>query len=464
MQDARIVRERARDLVENNPMARAAVRAYVANVVRCGIMPKPAASIGTEEIRNEWMRWWDLWTERDADVTRVQHFYELQQLWLEEVIVGGGCLVHFRYLTTKQWRGKRRLPLCVELIPEERFCEEGDLTGIGISGKLENGNIFVRGVEIDADTGEHVAYWIKPGLPNDLYADNRKPTRLEAKDCVYGFNRTRIGQNRGFTLLAPVIMWLWKLGYYTDNELMASAMKSCYAVLIKTGDDADYPGIDDGSATVTDLNGNLLEKLEPGIIGRMNHADSVTGVGPNVPPGDSQTWIKLIQRSIAVGMDLSYFGMMRDTTDSNFAGFRAGLNEDRSRYEMWQDRLVFKFAEPTWKRFVPSSVSTLATQPLSPFPSPSEYAADPDAWHEATYRAPGWLSVTPLDDARADEINIGIGVDSRTRVSGRRGEENREIMRELGAEKKAAAEEDIDVGAEPDAALEDSEITSENRR
>lgn len=456
-QDGRLLRERARDLVENNPMAKAAVKAYIANVVRCGIMPKPTAVEG--ETRKLWVRWWDLWTARDADLTRVQHLYELQALWLEEVIVGGGCLVHFTYLDSRRAR-KRKLPLCVELIPEERFCEEGDMVGLSVAGKLENGNRFVRGVEIDPVTGEHVAYWLKQGLPNDLYPIQEKPIRLPAEQCIYGFNRTRIGQHRGFTLLAPVISWLSRLGYYTDNELMASAIRSCFALMIKTEGEPWGGMTGDTSDPTTDINGNPLDRIEPGMISHLKPGEEVTPCGPNVPPGDAQTWVKLIQRSIAVGMDLSYFGMMRDTADSNFAGFRAGLNEDRSRYEMWQDRVTFKFVEPAYERFV--AASSLAG--VEGFPLPRDYAGDPDSWHAAEYQVPGWPSVTPLDDARANEIELAIGVNTRGRILGSRGYDRGETFEELAREQQQAEELDIDISAEPDAALPDDQVSSENRR
>lgn len=454
--DARLLRERARDLYENNPMAKAAVNAYVANVVRCGVEPKPKRKVVDGDARKDWIEKYELWTARDADVTRVQHFNELQALWLTEVLVGGGCLVHFVYLPARLARG-RRLPLCVELISEERFCEEGDMVGLSVAGKLENGNRFVRGIEVDALTGEPVAYWLKRGMPNDLFAIVEKPMRIPAEQCVYGFNRTRIGQHRGFTMLAPVITWLSRLGYYTDNELMASAIRSCFALMIKT-EGEPWAGMSGPDGTPSeDLYGNQSDRIEPGIISHLRPGEDVTPVGPNIPPGDAETWVKLIQRSIAVGMDLSYFGMMRDTADSNFAGFRAGLNEDRSRYEMWQDRLRFKFVEPTYQRFVESA--SLAG--VEGYPTPSQYASDPDHWNSATYQAPGWVSVTPLDDAKADEINVNNGFDSRTRVVGRRGEERSEIFEELAQEEEQAEALDINITAEPPAA---EEVTSGDRR
>jgi hypothetical protein len=49
-------------------------------------------------------------------------------------------------------------------------------------------------------------------------------------------------------MLKAVIRWLWSLGYYFDNELMASAIKSCFAAAISTdAEDGDFTGLDDDS-------------------------------------------------------------------------------------------------------------------------------------------------------------------------------------------------------------------------
>jgi lambda family phage portal protein len=409
--DSNLLLRRARDLVENNPYAKSAVEAYVANVVGCGITPKPL--LPDADQRRMWVDAWNWWGgehQNEADLTGQQHFYELMALWLTEVIVGGGCLVRYVHLDPDQFRNQR-VKLSLELIPEERFADEkDDPTGFfGSLNRKKSGNVIRRGVEFDPATGRPLAYWIRPAHPSDA-GMAWEPVRVSAEDCVYSFFRTRVGQPRGFTTLKAVIRWLWSLGYYFDNELMASAIKSCFAALIKTDvEDADFMGLDDDDpCVVTDMNGNPLEKLEPGIIGRMRGKDAdVKGIGPNTPTSEQEAWILLIERSIAVGTGLSYEGLTRDYSRGSFSSMRAGLNEDRKRYRPMQCFVVNHFCRPTYVRFVQA-----ATQAgLVGFPRPSELTANFDEWMRVKWRKPGWQSVNPFDDARAAvlEINEGLG-------------------------------------------------------
>jgi lambda family phage portal protein len=409
--DSNLLLRRARDLVENNPYAKSAVEAYVANVVGCGITPKPLLADAGQ--RRQWVDAWNWWGgehQNEADFTGQQHLYELMALWLTEVIVGGGCLVRYVALDPDQYRNQR-VKLALELIPEERFADEkDDPTGFfGSLNRKKSGNVIRRGVELDPATGRPLAYWIRPAHPSDA-GMAWEPIRVSAEDCVYSFFRTRVGQSRGFTTLKAVIRWLWSLGYYFDNELMASAMKSCFGVGVTTdAEDGDFEGLGgDDSSVVTDVNGDPLEKLEPGIFFRLKGKDSkITGVGPNTPGSDQEAWILLIERSIAVGAGLSYEAMTRDYSRGSFSSMRAGLNEDRKRYRPMQSFVVNHFCRPTYVRFVEA-----ATQAgIDGFPRPSALVANFDDWMRVKWRKPGWQSVNPYDDARAAvlEINEGLG-------------------------------------------------------
>jgi lambda family phage portal protein len=446
--DNNLLLRRARDLVENNPYALSGIESYVANVVGTGITPKPL--LDTAGQRKKWVDAWNWWGgehQNEADLTGGQHIYELMALWLTEVIVGGGCLVRYVSLDPDQYRDQR-VKLALELIPEERFADEKDDLGgwFASVNRKKSGNPVHRGVEFDPATGRHVAYWIRPAHPSDA-GTAWEPVRISAEDCVYSFIRKRVGQHRGFTLLKAVVRWLWSLGYYFDNELMASAIKSCFAALIKTdAEDSEFTGLEDDSqgAVVTDINGNPLEKLEPGIIGRMRGKDAtVTGIGPNTPTSSQEAWILLIERSIAVGMGLSYEALTRDYSRGSFSSMRAGLNEDRKRYRPMQDFVVNHFCRPTYVRFVKA-----ATQAgTDGFPRQSELVANFDDWMRVKWRKPGWQSVNPFDDARAAVLEIDNGLGTREEYTSAKGTDWEEVDEQNEREAKSETDRKLNYGA-----------------
>jgi lambda family phage portal protein len=446
--DSNLLLRRARDLVENNPYAKSAVESYVANVVGTGITPKPLLKDAGQ--RKQWVDAWNWWGgehQNEADLTGMQHFYELMALWLTEVIVGGGCLTRYVHLDPDQHR-QQRVKLAIELIPEERMADERDDPAGFFSSfnRKKSGNVIRRGVEFDPATGRPVAYWVRPGHPSDA-GTAWEPVRVPAEDCVYSFFKTRAGQLRGFTLLKAVIRWLWSLGYYFDNELMASAIKSCFAAAVTTdAEDADFEGLDDDSrgATVTDINGNPLEKLEPGIIARLKGPNAkITAIGPNTPTSSQEAWIILIERSIAVGAGLSYEGLTRDYSRGSFSSMRAGLNEDRKRYRPMQNFVVNHFCRPTYVRFV-----NAATQAgLDGFPRPSELTANFDEWMRVKWRKPGWQSVNPFDDARAAVLEIQNGLGTREDyVSETKGGDWEEVDEQNAREAKSETDNHLSYG------------------
>jgi lambda family phage portal protein len=446
--DSNLLLRRARDLVENNPYAKSGVESYVANVVGCGITPKPL--LESADQRRQWVDAWNWWGgehQNEADITGMQHIYELMALWLTEVIVGGGCLVRYVAMDPDQYRNQR-VKLSLELIPEERIADEkDDPTGFfATHNRKKSGNVIRRGVELDPSTGRAVAYWIRPAHPSDAGVA-WEPVRVPAEDCAYSFFRTRVGQIRGFTMLKAVIRWLWSLGYYFDNELMASAIKSCFAAAISTdAEDGDFTGLDDDSqgAVCTDINGNPLEKLEPGIIARLKGKDAkITGIGPNTPQSSQEAWIVLIERSIAVGMGLSYEGMTRDYSRGSFSSMRAGLNEDRKRYRPLQEFVVNHFCRPTYVRFVQA-----ATQAgLDGFPRPSVLTANFDDWMRVKWRKPGWQSVNPFDDARAAVLEIDNGLGTREEYCSAKGDDWEDVDEQNEREAQSETDRGLIYGA-----------------
>jgi lambda family phage portal protein len=337
--------------------------------------------------------------------------------------------------------------LALELIPEERFADEKDDL-VAWQNRRKAGNPIQRGIEFDQATGRTLAYWIRPAHPSDA-GMAWEPVRIDARDCHYAFFKQRIGQRRGLSMLKAVVKSLWSLGYYQDNELMASAIKSCFAVMLKTGEeDADFAGLEDDSegSVVTDMNGNPLEKIEPGIIGRFRGKDaSIQGIGPNTPTSEQEAWILLIERTISIGMGLSYEEMFRDYSRGNFSSLRAGANRDRKQFRPLQKFVVNHFCRPTDLRF--TKAASLAG--LDGFPRPSQLQSDLDEWMKRNWRTEGWLSVNPWDDARAAVLEIDNGLGTREGYVSAKGGDWEENDQQQERERESAEAHGLNFG-QPD--------------
>lgn len=420
--DGRRLRERAWDLFRNNPFAKSAIDAYSANVIECGILPERDEDWGWE-----WDRWSGLTPHctRECDITRTQAIHELAVTWLNEVLVGGGCLTHWVDMP----RRSRRVPLAIELIGEERFADHLDSWGVN----PKTANRVVQGHELDPATGETIAYHVLKGSPNDVDLDPFATIRLSRNTCDYAFLKEQTRQIRGTSALKAVVMWLWALGYYTDNELSASNAKSSWAYMIKTIPTAEFQGLlDDTAATgLYDISGNRIENLERAMVWRGSGNDSIETIGPNVPQAQSLPWILMIQRSIAIGTRLSYEEVFRDYSKGSFSSVRMARGQDIKRYTPLQWFAIAHFYAPTVNRFDLAATGAM----LDGFPSPAEFAEQiDDVYRNLEWQTPGWESPNPRDDAEADDIRLANRTITRKEIYGRRGSSWNRAKRQIKSE------------------------------
>lgn len=464
--DAAFMRARARDLVLNNPLAKSAVDSYIANVIECGITPKPLRE-DTDE-RKAWTEAWNRWGGEfgasigtsDCDITGQQHIYELMALWLEEVLVGGGCLINYVVLPRAKARD-RSIPLTIELIPEERFVDDRDDFATWMNNRKSSGDVS-RGVEMDPATGRPVRYWLYPAHPNEVLGGGQlDPIPIEARNAHYGFFRRRVGQNRGYTLLHAAIMWLWKLGYYTDNELMASAIRSCYAVVIQQSPDefGELDGLNDGDPELVDQDGNKLDKIQPGIVSRLTAPGKIVGVGPNTPLNDQSDWLLFIERTIAIASNLSYEELVRDFSKGTFSSTRAASNGDRKRFKPMQKFVVNHFCRPTYSRFV----QWAAWSGLDRFPTLEQFAANPQEYINVRWRTPGWQSVNPWDDIRAAVLKVNEGLGTREDFIGNEGGDWEDVFEQIAKEQERKDELQLTFASDVDV-TEGGEMQGQDKR
>ena len=421
-QNGKLLRERTRDLADNNPFASSAIDAYIANVIETGIHPERDPTW-----EKAWRRWGGLsgHATRESDLQRDLTILEQQALWLREIIVGGGCLTHYVTLS----RRSQRVPLALEFISEDQF--DDTLQWFGVNPKTRN-RVF-NGVEVD-NFGRTVAYHVYSTHPNDLDWAPERPIRLSAEQCEYAYFKDRIGSKRGSSLLKPVVLWLWALGFYTDNELSASRIKSAWALIIKT--DSELTDLTQESQ-LYDLAGNPITKYEAGMVWKGSPEDSITTVGPNTPTAESMPWLELIQRAIAIGMRLSHEETFRQYGKANLASARMVRNQDIKRFKPLQLFAGNHFILPTISRFDMAAVGA----GIDGFPSPEAYLEQRDELLDnQELRFPGWASANPVDDAKADDMNLKNLTDTRQAIVSRGGGSYLQVISQRGFEKQKIEE------------------------
>ncbi|GAB5444864.1 MAG: hypothetical protein Fues2KO_52130 [Fuerstiella sp.] len=425
MQDAGGLRRRAWNLYNNNPFAQSAIETLILNAVGSGILP--------ERDDPAWDRGFRRWSGLDAHATCEADIEgdctlpELEAIWLREVMLSGGCLTNYHYLP----RRSQRVPVSVELIAEERFAD--NLQYYGRNSKTRHR--IVLGRELDP-RGRTVAFHVLPAGDDLTVNHNGDPIRIPAENARYTFRKRRTGEKRGTTMLRTAIIWFHALGYYFDRELFNSNLRNRWAYVIERDPEWCPTGSENELEEVQLIDAATQEPtdvMQPSMVYQTTNGGSIKMVGPNVPQADSVPWLKLMERAIALSVLLSFEAVFRDTSDVSMGNLRYIQNNDKRVYGTIQDFTIHHFVGPTTLRFESQAVIAGLPGYLSPF----EYAQQrDDLLEQQEYDCPGFESFNPLEDAKADQINLNTQTDTNRDIAKRKGRNWRQQFKQAGVERK----------------------------
>ena len=242
------LRGRSRSLLMNAPIARSAILTNRTNVVGSGLklksridfqtlgMTREAAGLLERKIEKEF----ELWaTKKHCDATKVNDFYEMQQLALTSWLTNGDVFGSIGY----KKESFSPYSLKVRLIEADRVSNPdtySDVTSATSVQRYKNGNYLYSGVEVN-DIGEIVAYHVCNQHPSStVMMQDKKWVRVKAFGSLTGkqnilqlMESERPDQYRGVPYLAPVIEALKQLERYTKAELTSAVIQSFFSVFVK---------------------------------------------------------------------------------------------------------------------------------------------------------------------------------------------------------------------------------------
>lgn len=408
MADARLVRTKARSLVQNVPYIAAAIGSLVQNVIGTGIVPVWES----EEATKLWKEWVPV-----ADADGLGDFYALQARAYRAMEVDGEVLVRYRWR-----RAEDGLPVPLQL----QLLEIDWLDTSRIKGS-DGGNTIVNGIEYDA-LGRKVAFWLWDQHPGDVTL--RKGTRtesrrVEARLITHLFRADRPGQGRGFSRLAPVISGARDLRLLQDAELARKNLETRLGVL--ASGDVSLMALQPSQLTPDQSKkSGELGQLPSGGIVNMPPGVNITTVAPHVAPGFTD-YVKLELHLQLAGIGVPYEDGTGDMREVNFSSSRVKQSTYRRMCEQiqWLD-LVPNLCNPIADNFVAAArmVSKLRGSAVLP----------------RDWSTPRWEYTNPQQDVNASVTEIGAGMQSVSEHIRRRGYEPEKVFTELGSDIKRLKE------------------------
>lgn len=401
-----MLRNRVRQLARDDPYARRAIRALVANLIGTGITADSTSQAG-----KVWKEW-----EKEADFYGELGFCGLQaliaQCWFES---GETLIVRHRLTAAEAANTKSGVPLQIKVL-------EPDFLDFTKHGPQGNGNVCYGGVEVDK-MGRRVAYWLYDAHPGDapIFSAALKSRRYPAADVIHLFKKERPGQLRGVPQLHAVVLQLRDRNEYNEALLVKKKIESCFAAFITTDDQnrglgsATQASLESGGAA-RDGAGNRLETLVPGLINYLKPGETVEFANPSSTAGSSQFETDQL-RAIAVGADLTYEILSGDLSRVNFSSMRAGRQEFKTLIEQMR-----------WLTFIP----TVCCRVQDWFEEAAFLVGRTrTVGYDFVWTPPRWEYVNPLDDVKTDKEELAAGLATWPELIRKRGEDPEKVLQEI---------------------------------
>jgi len=285
-----------------------------------------------------------------------------------------------------------------------------------LNDDLKNGNRIRLGIELNP-SGRPVAYWLKKGERHGLLFNHESHERVDAADIIHWFDADRPEQLRGAPWMASGMLTVHQLDAYQEAAITAArAGASKMGWIIDSGNKHAL-------ADEQDEDGDLIEELEPGVVGLLPEGGNFIGFDPKYPHEMYDSFVKTNHRDIAMGWGVSYAALTGDLTDVNFSSTRAGTLEERERWKVKQDSLAATILERIYERWLSAEF----------FHGRAGQSVSQENFITHRWQGRRWSWVDPLKDIKAIVEAINAGLTSPDRVASELGVDLDEILDQIAA-------------------------------
>lgn len=392
-----VLRDRARELVRNSPLAAKGVRVLTNNVVGTGIVaqactPNDAFNKQVDTLWNNFVT--------ECDYGGQMDFYGQQRMAVRSIIEGGETVTRKRIVNDK------RLP-----IPLQFQLLEGDFLDHRKNQRLEQGRVH-QGVTFNNED-KRTGYWLYRAHPGDApfalpqsYISDEVP----ASQVIHLYEILRIGQIRGVPWLTPSMINVRELDTYEEAELIRKRIEACVAAIVMGIDDESEASI---TPTVKDAQGNSLEQFTPGMVAIARGTKDIKFTSP-AQNGQYAEYKRSKVQTIAAGWDMTYELLSGDLSRVNFSSIKAGINEFRRSVEVLQWLTVIPMdIHPKRKAAIDIALLSGKLQLPDGMDIATAYRTD--------YTTPRFEAVDPLKETNADVAAVRAFLMSPQEAIKRRG-------------------------------------------
>lgn len=414
------LRSKCRDLVRNNPSAKAGCDAVAALLVGTGIALEPDTGDDKVDalIREQWNRW-----IRTCDIDG-RDLYALQLEAAHELPQAGESI--WRMVVDPSLATKDNpIPVRI-LVLEGEWLPDAIPDGAGES--------FVAGISTDA-YGRAVAYW----LANPV---SGKGEVVSARHVIHNFERTRAMQLRGEPMLASVIETLMNERDLVDAELYAAKQTAAMALVITSEAHDALDTSEDGDST------DPAQAIRLGGVARLLPNEDIKAFGHTRPSQQIAPFRQMLRGDIAAALRIPQRYLDRDVGRANYSSMRADMLDTNRLLDPLREQIGHRLAGDVYRYVLPY----LAIAAGVKLPR-SDYRLIPD----------GQPYIDPAKDIAAAKDAIDGNLSTYEYEIGKRGGDYRQVWAQLAKEQEQANALGLTMGqpAAPEPAVAPAQATEE---
>lgn len=427
------LRQLARSFEENYDLASGVLRTMTSKIVGRGITVIPTIKTIdgdlAEELNDKVAALCKIWN-KNPEVTGKYKFGKAQRMAALSWLRDGEQFTRFLKGNVSGLVHGSEVPFSIQLL-------EADHVPVGLVAEsprgLSNG-AYWYGIDED-DWGRPTKYHIyrqHPGKPGAFLIHNDDLIQVEPQDVAHLSMCTRIGQTRGVSVFANTMSRLEDLRDVEESERVAARVASAIALAIHR----DGTSNSEGDATPTELDfvqGMIFDGLAEG--------EKIDTLDHRRPNNQVPAFRKDQLRSVSAGTGAG-FSSISKCYDGTYSAQRQELVEQDEVYAALRDDFVSDFVEPVHC----GRIEMMLLAGL--IPGLMLENVDINTLKDAEYRGPRVAYINPQQEVQAQVIAIDKELTSKAAVIMERGDDPREVSKQIAAEKPAKqdrpANDDLD--------------------
>lgn len=425
------VRARARDLHQNEPMAKKYLSLVAANVIgSTGIVLQARIQEGDKQdkMANDAVE--SAWKRFSAagiyDVSGRMSRADFERAVIQCVARDGEALIYEHIGNVNQFG------YGLQILDVSRLATTLNRT------KSESSNAIIMGVEVDS-FGKPVAYH----LYDDQFGSDintRATKRFLAKNIIHLFKQDSPEQFRGVSWLHASMTRMFHLKKYQEWAIIAAGVGASKMGFF-TSPEGDGTPLADGE---DELTGELYQEAAGGQFGVLPEGWDFKSFNPDYPHSMYDSFVKTAKRDISSGLNISYHALANDLESVNFSSIRSGTLEEREEWKVIQDWFIGAYCERVYKNWI--SNAFLNNQILSVTGTPLP-AAKMEKFSQHEFLARRWAWVDPLKDVQASIEAIDNGLSDPYQIAAQQGIDAEDVLDAIKRYQDLIKEKGIELNA-----------------